>query len=199
MNPYYSRYYTFIKPILRNKQVQNYSSISFSLMLIIIFVIFAIKPTLETIVSLGRSITQQKQIYQQLLKKADNLSLGKKNYQALEETTRTKMEELIPDKADVTQLLAALNSAALASSASISGIQIQPVELTQASPQSSGDKKEEILFAFNLTGTYDQAINFLNSLKSSPRLISIKSVAFGKKEADQLLVVTINGIAYVMR
>ncbi len=199
MNPYYSRYYTIIKPILRNKQVQNYSSISFSLILIIIFVIFAIKPTLETIVSLQRSITQQKQIYQQLLKKADNLSLGRKNYQALNEGARTKMEDLIPDKTDIAGLLTTLNLTAVENQASISGIQIQPVELTQTTPQSRGDKKEEILFAFNLTSSYAQAINFLDTLKSSSRLISIKSVAFGKKEDTTSLVVTINGSAFVMR
>lgn len=199
MNPYYSRYYTFIKPILRNKQVQNYSSISFSLILIIIFVIFAIKPTLETIVSLQRSITQQKQIYQQLLKKADNLSLGRKNYQALEESLRTNMEGLVPDKTDIAGLLAALNLAALENQASISGIQIQPIELTQVTPLSRGDKKEEVSFTFNITSTYGHAIDFLDALKRSPRLIAIKSVAFGKKEGETILVTTVGGSAFVMR
>jgi hypothetical protein len=54
------RYRVKINPIVQNKTVQSYSSLSFSLVAVIIFGIFAIKPTVQNIVDLQKQIDTQK-------------------------------------------------------------------------------------------------------------------------------------------
>ncbi|OGE30942.1 hypothetical protein A2631_04655 [Candidatus Daviesbacteria bacterium RIFCSPHIGHO2_01_FULL_44_29] len=199
MNPYYSRYYTFVKPLLRNKYVQSYSSITFSLVLIIVFVIFAIKPTLVTIIALERSIDQQTQVLQELKDKGVNLSRGKDNYLSLDRDLRNTMENLIPNTTDVTGIISSLNNLSLAGQASVSGIQVQPTELTiKGKVLKKNSTLAEVFFTLNILTTYQQAVSFLDALVTSPRLFAIDSISMGARKDTDGLLVTINGRAFVL-
>lgn len=199
MNPYYSRYYTFVKPLLRNKYVQSYSSITFSLVLIIVFVIFAIKPTLVTIIALQRSIDQQTQVLQELKDKGVDLSRGKDNYLSLDRDLRNTMENLIPNTTDVTGIISSLNNLSLASQASVSGIQVQPTELTiKDKVLKKNSTLAEVFFTLNILTTYQQAVSFLDGLATSPRLFAIDSISMGARKDTDGLLVTINGRAFVL-
>ena len=194
MNPYYSRYYTFIKPIIRDKRVKI-----FSLILSIIFAIFAIKPSLAAIASLQKSIAEKKEVLSKLETKANNLSEGRKNYQNLSDNGKQKLEKLIPNKTDISGLVNALTSLANENQASISGLQFQPTVLT-GTPKVlvNNTKLDEVSFTLNITGTYQNTVSLLDALNFTSRLLILSSVTMNKQEGTALTT-TINGKAFVLK
>ena len=198
MNSQYSRYYTFIKPIVRNRNVQTYSTLAFNLVAIAIFLVFAIQPTIATILSLQKSISDQQKILDQLNTKAANLSLGKQNLQKISPSTLTILNTLVPDKTEVTTLTDSLNNAALQNQASVSGLQIQPTLLIgNPTKLNKSPHQQKIKFTLNLTGAYPVLISTLDSLNNTERLISIDSLNFNQSE--NTLVLSVNGKAYYLQ
>ena len=199
MNPYYSRYYTFIKPIIRDKRVKTYAPLIFSLILSIIFAIFAIKPSLAAIASLQKSIAEKKEVLSKLETKANNLSEGRKNYQNLSDNGKQKLEKLIPNKTDISGLVNALTSLANENQASISGLQFQPTVLT-GTPKVlvNNTKLDEVSFTLNITGTYQNTVSLLDALNFTSRLLILSSVTMNKQEGTALTR-TINGKAFVLK
>lgn len=177
----YSRYSVYIKPVIKNRYVQTYSSIVFSLIAITIFSLFAIRPTFKTIIGLQKSITQQQQVLEQLTNKSKDLETGIKNYAALDPQVINKIDTLVPNKIQVTNFANDLSNLAKVNQASISGIQFQPFEInnTAKTPTQESDLKE-ISFTFNISGDYNTLIRVLNSLSSSNHLILIDNVNFNK-------------------
>src|SRR5581483_10862232 len=127
MEARFSRYYTYIRPIVKNKQVQSYSFITFSMITSIIFAIFAIQPTVKTIISLQKSINEEKQILHQIEKKTSDLSQGKQNYQSLDPLTKNTLLSLVPNFPELPEFIDDLSSLASQNQASISGLQFQPL------------------------------------------------------------------------
>lgn len=193
MNPKRSRYYTYIRPVIKNKAVRTYSSLIFSIITITIFLIYAIRPTVSTILSLQKSINEQKQIYETLNKKVADLTEGRKNYEAIDPELKTRLVDLIPYSPSIPALINSLNSLAKVSDASLSGIQFQSTELRQI-PKTL-DKNvslQEIDFTFNAAGGYRELLTLLVNLRKSDRLINIQTITFNKP-ADGSLIMTVNG------
>lgn len=195
----YSRYYTYIKPFLKNKAVQTYSSLVFSIIVITFFSLFAVKPTLSTIVSLQKSITEQQQILEKVSTKGENLSLGRQNYETLEENIKINLITLIPNSTSLPNIINNLNQLAQNYEASVSGLQVQPIELV-GNPQklNKNSSLQEINFSFNVSGNYGELLDFLNNLANLRRLIDIQSVNFTKL-ADGPLVMSVQAKAYFFK
>lgn len=199
MNPQLSRYYTYIRPVFKNKQVQTYSSLVFTIVTISIFSIFAIKPTLETIVGLQKSITEQQQVLESLKEKSENISIGKKNYESIDPSTKIKLLKTLPDKPESIRIINMLYNLASQNEASISGLQFQPVTLLP-NPLTLNKKPElaEVAFNFNLLGSYQQTQNTLNSLLKSDRLITLESLIINRNEGGSLIL-TVNAKAFYLK
>lgn len=199
MNPHYSRYYTYIKPFLKNKAVKTYSSLVFSLIMITIFSLFAIKPTLSTIVSLQKSIKEQQQTLDSITKKGEGLSQAKSNYEALNDGVKTNLALLVPTSTSLTDLLASISNLAIFHEATISGLQVQPTMLEGDPIKLSKDATiKEINFTANFQGSYQSLSNLLDAFSQSPRLIYIQAVNFNK-QSDDPLIMTVNAKGYYIK
>lgn len=192
----FSRYYVYIKPLVRNKHVRTYSSLVFTIITITIFAIFAIRPTLSTIVSLQKSIEEQKALLAQINSKIQAMSEARINYQNIEPEVKQKLMGIVPDSANFPSLIDNLSAVALNQQASISGLQFQPVNL-QTPPKSPSKtfQSTAIDFTFNTQGSYNQLVNTLTTLSKTNRLIEIYSVSFNKPE-DGPLIMSVNGKSY---
>lgn len=183
MNPRYSRYYTYIRPVLRNPKIQTYSGFVFSIVTITIFTIFAIRPTLRTIVGLQKSINEQKTVLENLKVKAQNISQGKTNYDNLPSSVKLKLDSLIPQKLELSNLTNNLSDIASLKQASISSMQFQAISVK---PSPGGPIKKptlrELGFSFILQGRYPDLIEVLNNLLNSDRLLTLDSVNIAKLE-----------------
>lgn len=199
MNPQYNRYYTFVKPIFRNKVVKTYGSFIFSIITITVLGVFAIRPTVSTIVSLQKSIDEEKAILNQLTTKTENLTTGKKNYENLDTSVKSQLFSLLPDSTALPHLINSLNSLSETSQASVSGIQFQPVDLQGPSKKlSKVATVREVDFVVNVQGSYKSLVDFLNGLATGDRLISVKAVNFNKG-SEGSLVMSINATAYYFK
>ena len=108
----YSRYFTYIKPLAKLPIVKNYGPAIFTLLTITILIFFAIKPTIETILVLQKKLVDSDEVLQKITQKADNLSLGKKNYDLLDQSTKNKISTAIPDTASLKSVIQNLEQTA---------------------------------------------------------------------------------------
>lgn len=208
MNSKSARYYIYLKPILKNPLVKTYSPIVFSVFIITLFIVFAIRPTIGAIIGLHKTIAEQQQILEQLEQKEASLTESKSNYQKLSAKVREQLRTQVPSSTSIPCLITNLRTLALLSEASISGVQIQPTQLEgksdcppQEEPLRTLNKNStlaEIDITFNTTGTYSQLTNFLSSLNKSNRLINIQSVSFNKPQ-EGTLIMSVSAKAYYIK
>jgi Tfp pilus assembly protein PilO len=195
MKPQFSRYYTYIRPILKNKTVKTYSSLVFSLFMVVIFSLFAIKPTITTIVALQKSIDEQEKLLEQIQKKGQDLEVGKRNYDQIDSDIKLTLLGLIPNSTSIPSLIDSLSSLAASFDASMSGVQIQPVDLDGPPDRLTKQAAlKEIDFTLSVQGSYIQLTDFLDALYRIDRLINIQTVSFSK-QIDGRLTMTVNARA----
>ncbi|GEM_PF-1794974 len=194
----YSRYFTYIKPITKLPIVKTYGSTIFTLAIMTIFIFFAIKPTVETILVLQKKLADSHQILEKVQQKANNLSLGKKNYENLDPDIKLKIQQAIPDNVELRSLIQTLEQTAKAHEASISALQIQPLVITTKTNGSS-DSLSEINFTLNIEGSYEDFISLLQDLKSSARLISVESLSLTKLREGAGLIMSLSGKTYYIK
>src|SRR5258708_767562 len=207
-----SRYTTKLSPILKNKTVSTYSPTVFSLITIIIFAVFAIHPTIKTILSLQKTIDDQTKTLNSLKAKSQSLATAINNYNSLPDDTKIKLFTLLPNATNVTCLLSDLTNMAGSAQSSIVGVQVQLVELNKASKclidnqdlesyrqnVSATVNLKELSFTLNSQANFSQLTSFLYLFNNSTRLINIESANFNKT-ADNSLTLIINGKAFFFK
>lgn len=194
----YSRYFTYIKPITRLPIVKTYGSTIFTLLVTAIFIFFAIKPTVETILVLQKKLEDSNQVLKKVNQKANNLSAGKANFEKLDSSLKDKLSAAIPDTVSLRSVIQSLEQSAKVHEASISALQIQPLMLETKRDYRPGTLAE-ISFTFNVEGQYKNLISLLQDLRSSARLISIDSLSLSKLSEGGGLIMSITGKAYYLK
>lgn len=190
MQPRFSRYYTYIRPLTRNKFVRSYATTIFNLIAIAIFGFYAIRPTVITILSLQKSITEQQAILSAVVSKRNSLAQGRANYETIDASVKTKIENLVPSQPDLPVISAILGSLATKYEATVAGIQFQPVTLDPINLTPNKDATiNEAELSFSVQGSYPQVTGILASIKKLERLLSIKSVSMNRLEAGSILMV----------
>lgn len=163
-----------------------------------IFVFFAIKPTVETILVLQKKLQDSNQVLRQVEDKVVKLSQGKENYENLDPKVKTRINAAIPDTAELKTLIQALEGTAIRYEASISALQIQPHTLDVKVENQVGTISE-ISFIFNVEGEYQNLISLLQDLDSSSRLISQDSITLTKVSEGGKLTMSISGKVWYLK
>lgn len=194
----YSRYFTYIKPVTRHPIIRNYGPTIFTLITITILVLFAIRPTVETILVLQKQLTNSEEVLQKITQKANDLSLGKKNYDNLDQITRDKISSAIPDNSSLKSIIQNLEQIAKAHDASISALAIQPFAIATKKENQVGSLAT-VSFTFNCEGSYNNLIAILQDLKTIKRLTSIDGVSLSKTTDGLSLIMSLSGKAYYLK
>lgn len=196
----YSRYYTYIKPVVGNPIIKSYGSQIFNVVATVILLIFAIRPTISAITNLHQDISNHQKTLQSLSEKVINLTTAKKNYEALSQETRDKINRVIPNRVEVALLVADLEKLApKTASASASTIQIQPLSLTTTDiSYKMRPELGEVSFTFYLEGSYQELLALTAQLSQSPRLLNIQNLTLSK-QPDGPLVFSITGKGYYLK
>jgi Tfp pilus assembly protein PilO len=199
MNPKTSRYYTYIRPVIKSKGVQEYGPLIFSLIMVSFFSIFALRPTLTTIASLQKAIETQNQTYNQLVQKVETIKIAKNNYLALNPQTRDQVEQLLPNDTALPSLIEELRGIAKTYDASIAGLQFEALDL-DGKPEKliKTPAQKEIPFTMNLRGNYSSMIQFIDSLTKINRIISIDAISM-RTTTDGSLSISVNGRAHYFK
>lgn len=183
---------------MRNKFARTYSSLIFSIITISIFSVYAIRPTVITILSLQKSIDEQTQVLNSLKDKVNNLVLGKQNYENISKSTKDKLDNLIPNNTDLPGLINSLSFAAADAEATISGLQFQPTDVLQPVNQISKNAQvNQVDFTLNVQGEFSSLLKLLSNLERLDRLIAITNINFALP-SEGALVMSITGKAYYL-
>lgn len=194
----YSRYFTYIKPFGKLPIIKNYAPTIFTLLTISILILFAIKPTVETILVLQKRLADADIVLQKVTQKANNLSLGKKHYDELDRNIKEKIISAIPDTLSLRSVIQNLEQTARTHDASISALQIQPIVIN-TKPDNQLGSLSEISFTFNTEGNYGNLVALLQDLKTSSRLMSIDNLSLSKISDGTSLIMSLSGKAYYLK
>jgi Tfp pilus assembly protein PilO len=194
----YSRYFTYIKPLGKLPIVKNYGPTVFTLLTISTLIFFAIKPTVETILILQKKLAQQEEVLQKVTQKANNLALGKKNFDNLDPEIKNKITAAIPDNVSLKSLIQSLEQAARNHEASVSALQIQPLVIDSKTGNQMRSLSE-VSFTFNVEGKYANLVALLKDLKNSARLLSIENLSLSKASETENLIMSLSGKTFYLK
>lgn len=192
----YQHYFIGAKALYKKKKTRVYTSIILSILTVAFFGFFAIRPTLVTISGLLKEIKDKKAVVEQMDQKINNLTKAQINYSRIANELNLVGESLPQDPA-LPILIKQLESLARLSSVNLESIRYEKTNL-----QGELAKEESQATSFNiaLTGSYQNLKQFLNSLDTLRRIISVESFAFNSKieEEIQIMALTINAQAYYL-
>lgn len=196
----YSRYYTYIKPAVENKYVRSSAPYIFSIFTITILIVFAIRPTISTILNLQKSLNDSQKVLQDLNNKADSLATAKRNYDSISPDAKLKIKNAVPEQTEITTIISSLKSASL-NAASTSAMQIQPVTIIDntVAPGKTKMATGDVSFSYNVQGSFSELLAILGNISKTQRLISIDNIVIGKQTEEKTTIISINGKAFFLK
>lgn len=149
----------------------------FSILAVVFFAIFAVKPTLQTMSELIKEIEDKRALDEQLEQKIASLNTAQAQYQQFSSQLYL-LDEAIPKTANLVEGLKIVEKIASANDLVIQGISISavPDELIKAVEGNS--KRELLTFNIDLTGDYLKIRQFIEDLLDSRRMMLVDQVNF---------------------
>lgn len=189
----YEKYYKQILPYIKKEQNQKYLFIALTLAASIFFIIFAINPTLSTIIRLRREINDSSFVNEKLTQKVNNLSTLSTSYNEIEDDL-TFLLDAIPNKAEAPTLIGQIQALANEHSVTFHSANISPINFSDNGATSSSS------FTFELGGlsSYENFYNFISDLTNMQRIVVIEGISISKEieSTSQELNVSIKGSAF---
>lgn len=185
--------YKTFAPFLKEEKTQKYSTLFLTLTALSLFGIFAINPTISTIVHLQKQLSDSKFVEKSLQEKIETLSKLQTEFVSLKEVIPVILKA-IPEKPTVPLFAAQLQGVAQANNIEVTRLQIFQVELSK----NTTNQKNYGSFGFTLDirGAQENLTSFLSSLIDFERIISIDSISFGSIKEKDSLQISLQGKAY---
>jgi len=198
----YSKYKGFFLNVLRiyksNKSKPNlriYLELMLSLGTIILFSVFAIKPTILTIIDLNNEIKGKENIVLKLKQKVTNLKTASNILQE-ESQNLVFIDKAVPSNVDVEQLIDQIVKVAIANSVEIKNISSADILLKDSLNKGIKFNEFELPINFSLIGPYQNLFQFLQSTENLIRPIKIDSLIFNSSNTvdnTKVIVLTVGG------
>lgn len=172
----YEKYYKDLLPYFKKQKNQHYFTAILTLGASIFFALFAINPTISTIVKLRKEIEDSRFVETKLTQKITSLSNLSTEYTKIQEDIPYILDA-IPDQPEAPTLTSQIQSIAKSANVKITDLQISPIGLTSQSTSSSSSS-----FNFSLTGesSYENLQKFISELINMQRILSIDSISLSK-------------------
>lgn len=172
------------------------SQLVFSIIAVIIFAVFAIRPTLLTMSDLIKELNDKQALSQALTQKVAALSSAQSEYQAAQDRLPI-LDEAIPPTPRFGEAIAIVEKIASNNSLLIDSIQAKAVPREDSTATSSAQKtRVSTPIVVTVQGDYPTIRNFVTGIQSTRRLLVIDSVIFNVSDtrSQKVLraVITIN-------
>jgi len=164
--------------IFKNEQNQKLTNIVFTLIAISLFGMFAINPTLSTIVKLKKELTDNKFVVHSLEEKIKNLSTLRQKYVDIQEDIQYALDA-VPERPEVPLLMAQIQSVAKNTNIRISNLQNLAVELFGKAQEK---KHYSYSFSLNGSGNFEDISAFFSKIVNMQRVVSISTFSIDKAE-----------------
>lgn len=193
----YRHYRRILTPALKSKKARAYGMLVLSLLTASFFGVFAIRPTVTTIIKLRKEIQDNQYVEEKLTEKINILATLDQIYKKVE-SDLTSVEAALPSQPNFENLLSVIENAAAVHQLGILSIQFKPVDLVKPKTNRGDFKLNPIAFQVTFTGSYQNLISGLTSLNSASRLITIDALQIKKSRGagEEELVLEIGGRSY---
>lgn len=198
----YQRYYTYLEPVVADPLIRGYFSLVASILLVAFFLVFALSPTVNTILSLQKKITDQNATIIALDKKIANLILAHENYSQVENLIPV-LEAALPNQPTPQTAISQIMLTATPSGITVSGMQFQNVtllgNLTAPVPAESSDAPPGLSvlpFSLSTNGPEDSLRLYLQKLENTLRYIRFQKLSFVSSADSAKITVDANGLTY---
>jgi Tfp pilus assembly protein PilO len=180
----YRRYYQSLEPLLKKSKAQNYTAVIFSFLVVSLFGFYAIRPTIQTILTLKREIQDKTDVSRKMEEKITSLIEAQAAYSQIESSVPL-VNQAIPDAPDAIPLIIQMRNLANATGVTLSTVQMPAVPLlgstqttnTKTSVTHPPAKQEPLEFSMGVVGSYDGIQAFLTGILDMRRIVTIKSVS----------------------
>lgn len=176
----------------KEERTQKFTTLVLTLAALSILGLFAINPTLSTIVRLQKELEDSKLVDQRLTEKINNLTLLQQEYVRLENDLPV-VYAAIPQTPEAPLLIAQIQSAAEKSNVILINTQTFQVEI-----EKPGIQKKYSAFSFSLTadGQYQNLLQFLSTITNMERVVSVDIISITEKTGDVNQQLTFKGRAF---
>lgn len=206
MKPLTTRYSRDLRRYYRMPAVQVSLTLVLSLFVISIFIVFALRPTIVTIVTLKKTIAESEKIRQQLSVKVTNLQKASVQFESLKPILPMLNLTIPNNGAAYLPLTTAIEILARQTGTQIESESLGATLLFSRiiSPfvPSKNQSVVELPFTARVVGSYPNISAFLTKLLSMERIIIIESVTItretGSKEENTNVALNISGSAYYL-
>jgi Tfp pilus assembly protein PilO len=190
-------YLEYIKlfPITRSPEIRTYTTLILTLLGLIGFSVFAISPTIRTILELRRTLADERFANESLETKIAAIQSLQQQYSALG-ASLTRVSEAIPNAPEVSSLLAKIQTLVAQSGMRIVKLEALEVELTKQGKSSEAPTPSSFVFTLNVSGSYAQLTTLLQALHRFDRIVTIDSLAITREEQTSGLTANIRARAY---
>lgn len=164
----------------KNQRTIQFIYLVFTIIALIFFGIFAINPTLSTIAKLQKELSDNQFVDEQLQRKINNLSKLQTSYANLGPDIEM-IDNSVPKTPQAPNLIAQIQSVAIAANVNVLSVQVQPVQLIEP-----GNSKKNGSFSFSIfvLGTQSNIYSMISSLLAMQRVISIDEITITKKNEE---------------
>lgn len=179
----YKKYYLSLDPLLNKPANRAYTAVIFSFLAISLFGWYAIRPTMQTIFTLKREISDRTQIDKKMEDKISALIEAQAAYENIQNVLPMLLQTL-PMTAEPIRAVAQLRGLAAESGVTITGLSVTPVPLQNEpipSKTPTAGKVNSIPITISVTGNYGDIKVFLMGLSDLRRITQITGMSFAPK------------------
>ncbi len=177
----YRKYYHSLEPILAKPKTRVYSTVIFFFLVVALFGWYAVKPTIQTILSLRREIVDKKSVNQKMDEKIAALIEAQSILDAVGQRV-SYIEDATPKNPDAVVVVRQLRDIATNTGASISAIQVASVPVmpnaTVSASKAYTVKQINFPITMSIEGTYQTLSTFLKNILAIRRVFTIDSISF---------------------
>jgi len=171
-------------PYLSQERSQKFISIVLTLLALSFFALFAISPTISTILKLRKEFSDSQFVYDQLDSKIKNLSALRIRYANLQNDLPVIIDA-ISTVPDVHLLFAQIQTVARESNVKLSKLQNFEVEVLR---KNKGPGKQYYSYSFSAagSGSLDNIYNFVSTIINMQRIINIEVFAINNTSSQDV-------------
>jgi Tfp pilus assembly protein PilO len=176
----YRKYYQSLEPMLKKPKMQNYTAVVFSFLAISLFGWYAIRPTIQTILTLRRELQDKTDISKKMEDKIAALIEAQAAYSQVEPYLPA-IDQALPPQPDAIPLVVQFQNLANASNVTISSVQLPAVPLLgqEATPSARArataqtGKQQQFAMTIAVIGDYTGIQAFLSGVVGMRRIVSV--------------------------
>lgn len=171
-----------IFPLLKQEKTQSFFIIILTFLSLIIFGLFAINPTISTIIQLHKQLDDNTFVYHKLDEKITNIISLQKKYNALQPDLPIVFAA-IPDMYNISQLFGQIQQLATENKLTIISMQSNPITINPIV-----SKDDSLSFTFSIKGNKQNILHFISSFMLFERITTIDEISLSTSTSQNTII-----------